>query len=108
VAGTWLHQWARTSGASQRWQLEQCRNGRVRIRSVLAGKCIDLVAMNTKNGARAQIWTDVMGGNQEWNIRRVENKDLPPPPEPKAKKAGAKKADLADKINSRTAKLKKK
>ena len=44
----------------------------VRIRSVLADKCIDLVGLNTRNGARAQIWLDVQGGNQEWKLTRTE------------------------------------
>ena len=56
VEGTWLHQWGRTSGLSQCWELESTRNGRTRIRNVLADKYIDLVGMNTANGAQAQIW----------------------------------------------------
>ena len=36
VEGTWLHQWGRTSGLSQCWELESTRNGRTRIRNVLA------------------------------------------------------------------------
>ena len=36
VEGTWLHQWGRTSGLSQCWALEPTRNGRTRIRNVLA------------------------------------------------------------------------
>ena len=31
VEGTWLHQWGRTSGLSQCWELESTRNGRTRI-----------------------------------------------------------------------------
>ena len=72
VEGTWLHQWGRTSGLSQCWELESTRNGRTRIRNVLAGKYIDLVGMNTSNGAQAQIWNYVSGGNQEWNLVRVD------------------------------------
>jgi hypothetical protein len=71
VEGTWLHQWARTSGQSQCWQLEPAPNGRVRIRSVPAQKYIDLVGMSTANGTLAQIWLDVPGGNQEWDLVRV-------------------------------------
>ena len=73
VEGTWLHQWGRTSGLSQCWALEPTRNGRTRIRNVLADKYIDLVGMNTSNGAQAQIWTFVSGGNQEWNLERVDS-----------------------------------
>ena len=72
VEGTWLHQWGRTSGLSQCWELESTRNGRTRIRNVLADKYIDLVGMNTSNGAQAQIWNYVSGGNQEWNLVRVD------------------------------------
>ena len=68
----WLHQWGRTSGLSQCWELESTRNGRTRIRNVLADKYIDLVGMNTSNGAQAQIWNYVSGGNQEWNLVRVD------------------------------------
>ena len=57
---------------SQCWALEPTRNGRTRIRNVLADKYIDLVAMNTSNGAQAQIWNYVSGGNQEWNLVRVD------------------------------------
>ena len=46
--------------------------GRTRIRNVLADKYIDLVGMNTSNGAQAQIWNYVSGGNQEWNLVRVD------------------------------------
>ena len=54
------------------WELESTRNGRTRIRNVLADKYIDLVGMNTSNGAQAQIWNYVSGGNQEWNLVRVD------------------------------------
>ena len=73
VEGTWLHQWGRTSGLSQCWALEATRNGRTRIRNVLADKYIDLVGMNTSNGAQAQIWNFVSGGNQEGNLERVDS-----------------------------------
>ena len=57
---------------SQCWTLEFHRSGRIRIRSVLADKYIDLVGMDTSNGARAQIWNFVSGGNQEWDLVRVD------------------------------------
>ena len=72
VEGTWLHQWSRTSGLSQCWALEPTRSGRTRIRNVLADKYIDLVGMNTANGAQAQIWNFVAGGNQEWTLERID------------------------------------
>ena len=72
VEGTWLHQWDRTSGLSQCWALEPTRSGRTRIRNVLADKYIDLVGMNTANGAQAQIWNYVAGGNQEWTLERID------------------------------------
>ena len=72
VEGTWLHQWGRTSGLSQCWALEPTRSGRTRIRNVLADKYIDLVGMNTANGAQAQIWNFVAGGNQEWTLERID------------------------------------
>ena len=53
--------------------LIKARNGRTRIRHVLADKYIDLVGMNTSNGAQAQIWNFVSGGNQEWNLERVDS-----------------------------------
>ena len=77
VEGTWLHQWSRTNGWSQCWTLEPTRNGHTRIRNVLADKYIDLVGMNTANGAQAQIWTYVAGGNQEWDLsQRKHQNDL--------------------------------
>ena len=72
VEGTWLHQWSRTNGWSQCWTLEPTRSGHTRIRNVLADKYIDLVGMNTANGAQAQIWTYVAGGNQEWDLVRID------------------------------------
>ena len=42
------------------------------IRNVLADKYIDLVGMNTANGAQAQIWNYVAGGNQEWMLERID------------------------------------
>ena len=72
MEGTWLHQWGRTSGMSQCWALEPTRSGRTRIRNVLADKYIDLVGMNTANGAQAQIWNFVAGGNQEWTLERID------------------------------------
>ena len=33
---------------------------------------IDLVGMNTANGAQAQIWNYVAGGNQEWMLERID------------------------------------
>ncbi len=39
---------------------------------MLADKYVDLVGMNTANGAQAQIWNFVSGGNQEWNLVRVD------------------------------------
>ena len=57
---------------SQCWALEPTRGGRTRIRNVLADKYIDLAGMNTANGAQAQIWNYVSGGNQEWNLVRVD------------------------------------
>ena len=43
-----------------------------RIRNGLADKYIDLVGMNTSNGAQAQIWNFVAGGNQEWTLERID------------------------------------
>ena len=68
-----MHQWSRNSGLGQCWGLEPLRNGRRRIRGGLANKYIDLVGMNTSNGAQAQIWLEVHGGNQEWNLERVDD-----------------------------------
>ncbi|MFR9067226.1 MAG: RICIN domain-containing protein [Faecalibacterium prausnitzii] len=39
---------------------------------MLADKYIDLVGVDTTNGAQAQIWNFVSGGNQEWNLERVD------------------------------------
>ena len=59
-------------GLSQCWALEPTRSGRTRIRNVLADKYIDLVGMNTANGAQAQIWNYVAGGNQEGTLERID------------------------------------
>ena len=39
---------------------------------MLSDKYIDLVGMNTANGAQAQIWNYVAGGNQEWTLERID------------------------------------
>ena len=54
---------------------------------MLADKYIDLVGMNTSNGAQAQIWNFVSGGNQEWNLVRVD---------PNAAQTGAKAEEAHD------------
>lgn len=67
-----------TSGRRQRfsqlWIVEPANDGRVKIKSNLAGKCLDLVNMNTENGAVLQIWADVNGDNQYWTINEVTRK----------------------------------
>ena len=54
--------------------MEPANDGRVKIKSNLAGKCLDLVNMNTENGAVLQIWADVNGDNQYWTINEVTRK----------------------------------
>ena len=73
VEGTWLHQWSRTSGLSQCWVLEPLRNGRTRIRSVLANKYIDLVGMNTSNGARRRFGWKCREAIRSGNLERVDD-----------------------------------
>ena len=62
------------NASSQLWIVEPANDGRVKIKSNLAGKCLDLVNMNTENGAVLQIWADVNGDNQYWTINEVTRK----------------------------------
>ena len=81
--GTWVHQWSRTAGAGQRWQIVDAGGGKVKLRNVLADKVIDLVGMRVDNGTQAQIWQDVFGENQLWRLdpvpERLLNKETPAP-----------------------------
>ena len=56
--------------SSQLWIVEPGNDGRVKIKSNLAGKCLDVVGMATDNGAGLQIWADVNGDNQFWTIAK--------------------------------------
>ena len=73
-AGHPWQQWQFVDAGEGRWRI--CNrftgSGRTRIRNVLADKYIDLVGMNTANGAQAQIWNFVAGGNQEWTLERID------------------------------------
>ena len=48
-------------------------DGRVKIKSNLAGKLLD-PGMATENGTVLQIWADVNGDNQFWTINEVTRK----------------------------------
>ena len=80
-AGHPWQQWQFVDAGGGRWRIQNrftgkvidlARSGHTRIRNVLADKYIDLVGMNTANGAQAQIWTYVAGGNQEWDLVRID------------------------------------
>lgn len=109
VNGTWVHQWEKTTGKGQRWEIGSPPwAGNAKIRNVLADKVIDLVGMRVDNGTQAQIWQDVFGENQLWSIQpcriscckriwqsRNPRKRPPSPPAPRpapgrAKKTGGK------------------
>ncbi len=42
VDGTWLHQWEGSNSSSQLWAIENTADGRVKIKSNLSGKCLDI------------------------------------------------------------------
>ena len=88
--GTAVHQWEGAPASSQLWVVEPGNDGRVKIKSNLAGKCLDVIGMNTDNGAGLQIWADVNGDNQYWTIAEVTRK-----PKTSAKAAAAKEAAKA-------------
>ena len=71
-----VHQWSRTAGAGQRWQIVDAGGGKVKLRNVLADKVIDLVGMRVDNGTQAQIWQDVFGENQLWRLDPVPERLL--------------------------------
>ena len=88
-AGHPWQQWQFVDAGGGRWRIQNRFTGKVidlalggvvegtcsghtRIRNVLADQYIDLVGMNTANGAQAQIWTYVAGGNQEWDLVRID------------------------------------
>ena len=95
VNGTWVHQWEKTTGKGQRWEIVPADGGKAKIRNVLADKVIDLVGMRVDNGTQAQIWQDVFGENQLWKLdpvpERLLNKETPAPtPKAAPRKAAAK------------------
>ena len=53
--------------------MEPTNDGRVKIKSNLAGKLLD-PGMATENGTVLQIWADVNGDNQFWTIDEVTRK----------------------------------
>ena len=71
--GTRVHQWEGAQASSQLWVVEPTNDGRVKIKSNLAGKLLD-PGMATENGTVLQIWADVNGDNQFWTINEVTRK----------------------------------
>ena len=53
--------------------VEPTNDGRVKIKSNLAGKLLD-AGMSSDNGTLLQIWADVNGENQYWTINEVTRK----------------------------------
>ena len=71
--GTRVHQWEGAPASSQLWVVEPSNDGRVKIKSNLAGKLLD-AGMSAVNGTPLQIWADVNGENQYWTINEVTRK----------------------------------
>ena len=71
--GTRVHQWEGAPASSQLWVVEPSNDGRVQIKSNLAGKLLD-AGMSAVNGTPLQIWADVNGENQYWTINEVTRK----------------------------------
>ena len=95
--GTRVHQWEGAQASSQLWVVEPTNDGRVKIKSNLAGKLLD-PGMATENGTVLQIWADVNGDNQFWTINEVTRKPKTSVKATtvKAKAAAEKAADLKD------------
>ena len=75
-AGHPWQQWKFVDAGEGRWRIQNRFTGKMMdlaLGGVVEGtKYIDLVGMNTSTGAQAQIWNFVSGGNQEWNLERVD------------------------------------
>ena len=71
--GTRVHQWEGAQASSQLWVVEPTNDGRVKIKSNLAGKLLD-PGMATAHGTVLQNWADVNGDNQFWTINEVTRK----------------------------------
>ena len=82
--GTRVHQWEGAQASSQLWVVEPTNDGRVKIKSNLAGKLLD-PGMATENGTVLQIWADVNGDNQFWTCLLYTSRD---PPESSRWRAG--------------------
>lgn len=91
--GSWLHMWDNVDAASQLWSLVPAGSAGVKLKSALSGKVLDLVGGEEKAeiGAQAQIWQDVNGKRQLWQVyEEIEQpKAEEPVKEQKAEKAAA-------------------
>lgn len=103
--GCRIHTWEPLDNAnSQLWLIDQDDEGRARITSVFAGKCLDVVGLSTLEGAEVQIWDKAEGPNQLWMLESGSAKKEPAEEKaekaekkaPKAKAAKAPKAEKAE------------
>ena len=51
---------------NQLWTIEDVRPGRIALKSVGTGGCLDIIAKNQKPGAKLQIWGCSYASNQLW------------------------------------------
>lgn len=54
--------------ASQQWKFTKRSNGSYEIKNVKTGKCLDVSASSSKEGANVQVWDDLDNNAQSWNL----------------------------------------
>jgi hypothetical protein len=65
-AGDKAQVWKQSTSASQKWKLQEEKNGYYSIRCVRSNRVLDILNGSTKNGARVQLWNYNGSRGQRW------------------------------------------
>ena len=57
------------------WYFEEDSDGYYKIKSKQTDKCIDISGISTEDGAKLQLWSDVDGNNQKWQMEEINEED---------------------------------
>ena len=61
-----------TNDAAQQWELLNIGGGYFSIRGKSSGKVLDVREFSKSNGGVVQLWQNLDGASQQWNLKRVE------------------------------------
>ena len=62
---------------TQLWYFSEDKDGYYKIKSKMGHKCLEITDISKENGAKLQLWQDVEGDNQKWNLQLLEYQALP-------------------------------